>query len=57
LLRDLAHPHNALPEALRAQLLSIGLWILKDVARIRARLANDLDGLLTINRDIREGLR
>jgi flagellar protein FlaF len=56
LLRDLAHPANALDETFRARLVSIGLWVLKDISRVRLGLAS-ADALIDVNRMIREGLR
>lgn len=55
LLGDLAHPDNALPEALRAQLISVGLWVMRESAQ--ARLSADVAGLIAVNTTIRAGLR
>ena len=57
LLQDLAGADNALPEALRAQLISVGLWIMREIARLRAGAGDDLDALIAINQSIRSGLR
>ena len=35
LVEDLAGPENALPETLRAELISIGLWIMREAEAIR----------------------
>lgn len=57
LLNDLAHPENALPEALRAQLISVGLWIMREIAALRARATEDFEPLIAVNQTIRSGLR
>jgi flagellar protein FlaF len=52
---DCGSPGNALPVELRAQIISIGLWVSRyasEVARGRA----DIDALIDVNRSIMEGL-
>jgi len=41
---------------LRAELISIGLWIIKEADRIRQEKATDVDELLAINVLIRDAL-
>jgi flagellar protein FlaF len=41
---------------LRAELISIGLWIIKEADRIRQEEATDVDELLAINVVIRDAL-
>ena len=55
-VQDLASPRNGLPEKLRAELISIGLWIIKEADRIRQEKASDVDELLGINVLIRDAL-
>ncbi len=55
-LEDLAKRENELPEALRADLISIGLFILKELERIRREESDDLSGIIEINTIIRDGL-
>ena len=55
-VEDLANPRNGLPEALRAELISIGLWIIKEADRIRQDEATDVDELVAINIIIRDAL-
>ena len=55
-VQDLASPKNGLPEKLRADLISIGLWIIKEADRIRQENATDVDELLAINIVIRDAL-
>ncbi len=54
---DIVESGNGLPEALKAQLISIGLWVLREIEEIRARRSHDFVGLIEINRIIREGLK
>lgn len=56
LVRDLGSPENGLPRELRASLISIGLWVLKEVQRIRRGDAEEFAGLIRICTDIRGGL-
>ena len=57
LMGDLADGGNALPDALRAQLISIGLWTLTEVSRITTAGTTDFGGLIAVNSSIRDGLR
>lgn len=57
LMEDLAHEESDLPENLRASLISIGLWVLKQTADIRAGTITTFDGLIEINQIIRDGLK
>jgi len=55
-LDDLKSPENGLPEALRARLISIGIWVLKEIDRLRAGASQDFTPLIEINEIIRDGL-
>jgi flagellar protein FlaF len=55
-IEDLAHPENALPEKLRADIISIGLWVVKEADRLREEKSNDVMQLIEINRLIRDAL-
>ncbi|NIX78413.1 flagellar biosynthesis regulator FlaF [Microvirga terricola] len=57
LIDDLVSQENGLPETLRAQLVSVGLWIMKEVDRIRQGQSSSFGGLIDINTMIRDGLR
>lgn len=57
LLEDLASPENGLPEALRANLISVGIWVLKEVDRIQREESDDFAGLIDICEIIRSGLK
>ncbi|HEY4923440.1 MAG TPA: flagellar biosynthesis regulator FlaF [Roseiarcus sp.] len=54
---DLANPENELPEALRAGLISIGIWMVKEIELIRSGKASDLRAMIEITEIIRDGLK
>lgn len=56
LMEDLAKPENALPPALRADLISIGIWLLKEADDIRLGKSTNLRGLIEVSRSIADGL-
>lgn len=56
-IEDLARPENSLPDALRADLISIGLWITNEVHRMRLGKSENFDGLIEICAIIRDGLK
>jgi flagellar biosynthesis activator protein FlaF len=56
LLEDLASRENGLPEALRAKLISIGIWMLRAVEDIRQNRAKNFEPLITISQTIATGL-
>ena len=53
---DLGSEDNDLPEDLRAQLISIGIWVVKEVERLRVGATESFDDLIEINAIIRDGL-
>jgi flagellar biosynthesis activator protein FlaF len=55
-LEDLNNPNNELPQQLRAGLISIGIWINKEIDRVRTGKTKDLTPLIEINEIIRDGL-
>ena len=56
LLQDLASPENGLPMQLRADLISIGIWVLKEAERIRREESDNFAGLIEVCGSIRGGL-
>ena len=56
-LEDLAKPDNQLPKEARAGLISIGIWILKEVDAIRLGTSKAYDGIIDITEIIRDGLQ
>jgi len=57
LLEDLIHPENSLPEALRAQLISIGFWVFKESDALREGRSDNIAGLIEIFEIIKQGLK
>ncbi len=57
LIEDLANPENDLPKALRADLISIGLWIMREAEKIRQEESKNFRGLIDVIRSIGDGLR
>jgi flagellar protein FlaF len=57
LIEDLAAPDNGLPRELRAQIVSIGIWILRELERIRSEDNKPSFGdLIEVSKAIRKGL-
>lgn len=56
LLEDLMRPENDLPVELRAHLVSIGIFLLKEVEAIRSGRSRDFRGLREITAQIADGL-
>jgi flagellar protein FlaF len=56
-IEDLARPDNGLPEALRAELISIGIWVIKEADVIRHNKTGDLETLITVNTAMRDALK
>lgn len=56
-LDDLGNPENQLPKELRANLISIGMWVLRESEAIRQGTSNNFDGLVEVSQIIRDGLR
>src|SRR6478736_1165058 len=54
---DLRSPENQLPLNLRADLISIGIWVLKEAERIRTRQSDNFKGIADIITIIRDGLK
>jgi flagellar biosynthesis activator protein FlaF len=56
-LDDLQDPNNELPDQLRAGIISIGIWMMKEIERARTRATDDLAPMIEINEIIRDGLK
>ena len=56
-LNDLKDPNNELPEQLRAGIISIGIWMMKEIDRVRGGATNDLTPIIEINALIRDVLK
>lgn len=57
LLEDLGSPENALPRELRANLISIGLWVLREAEEVRHGRSQNFEGLIEISQIIRDGMQ
>ena len=57
LLRDMAQPDNALAAGLRAKLVSIAVWTMREITAVRGAMSTNIDGLIAVNAAIRAGLR
>lgn len=56
LVEDLANPENSLSEELRASLISIGLWVMREADGIRLGKTKSFRGIIDVTAMIREGL-
>ncbi len=57
LLDDLGSSDNVLPKELRANLISIGLWVLREAEDIRQARTRDFQGIIEISQIIRDGIQ
>jgi flagellar protein FlaF len=55
-IKDLAHPANAMPDQLKADLMSIGLGVMGECARIMMGQSRDFVALADICGIVRDGL-
>ncbi|KQR77731.1 flagellar biosynthesis regulator FlhF [Rhizobium sp. Leaf384] len=56
-IEDLRAPDNQLDESLRANLISIAIWILSETEKIRKRESSNFQGIIDITTIIRDGLK
>lgn len=56
-IEDLRAPDNQLNEELRANLISIAIWILNETEKIRKRESSNFQGIIDITTIIRDGLK
>lgn len=56
-LEDLGSADNALPKELKANLISIGIWVMKENEQIRQGESTDFDGIIEVTRTIMEGVK
>jgi len=57
LIEDLGSAENELPGELRANLISIGLWLLREAEEIRQGRSENFDGLIEVSQIIRDGIQ
>lgn len=55
-LDDLVKPENGLPDDVRAKLISIGIWMLKEAEAISNGKSRNFAGLIDVSNVIAEGL-
>ena len=56
-VEDLGNPENALPKELRANLISIGLWLLREAEEVRQGRSQNFEGLIEVSQIIRDGIQ
>jgi flagellar protein FlaF len=56
-IEDLASGDNELPSVLRANLISIGLWLLREGEAVRQGQSDNFDGLIEVSQIIRDGIQ
>lgn len=56
-VEDLGSADNALPRELRANLISIGLWILREGEEVRQGRSENFEGLIEVSQIIRDGIQ
>jgi flagellar protein FlaF len=56
-IEDLGSEDNGLPQELRANLISIGLWLLREAEAIRQGKSDNFDGLIEVSQIIRDGIQ
>lgn len=56
-IEDLGSPENELDQDLRANLISIGIWILREAEKIRSGESDNYEGIIDISSIIRDGLK
>lgn len=56
-IEDLAQAENELPKNLRADLISVGLWIMSEAERVRLKESKNFKGLIEVSQLIAEGLK
>jgi flagellar protein FlaF len=56
-LEDLSQPDNGLPDRLRADLISIGIWVVKESDQILHTKVGDIESLIAVNTAMRDGLK
>lgn len=55
-VEDLGSSDNALPKELRANLISIGLWLLREAEDIRQGRTDNFEGIIEVSQIIRDGI-
>lgn len=56
-IEDLCKPENALPADLKAKLISVGLWLMREGEKISDSKSDNFDGLIDVSQTLAEGLK
>jgi len=56
-IQDLGSAENELPSELRANLISIGLWLLREAEQVRQGKSDNFEGLIEVSQIIRDGIQ
>ena len=56
-IEDLGSAENQLPVELRANLISIGLWLLREAEEVRQGRSENFEGLIEVSQIIRDGVQ
>jgi flagellar protein FlaF len=56
-IEDLGDSENQLEAELRANLISIAIWILKEIEKIRKRESSNFQGIIDITTIIKDGIK
>ena len=56
-VEDLGSPDNELPMELRANLISIGLWLVREAEEVRQGRSDNFEGLIEVSQIIRDGIQ
>ncbi len=56
-IEDLAKSENGLPQKLRTDLVSVGLWVMRETEEIRQGRSSNFTALIDVSRTISEGLK
>lgn len=56
-IEDLGSMENELPNELRANLISIGLWLLREAEQVRQGHSDNFEGLIEVSQIIRDGIQ
>ena len=57
LIDDVVRPECELPMELKARLISIGLWVFRELEDLRSGKSKSFDGLIEVTQTIADGLR
>ena len=56
-IEDLGSDENELPQELRANLISIGLWLLREAEEVHQGRSDNFEGLIEVSQIIRDGIQ